>query len=38
MEEYALSEWEPVDEHYYEYDDEQEVDYAEGMFGEQYIG
>ena len=32
MEEYALSEWEPVDEQYYEYDDEQEVDFAEGVF------
>ena len=38
MEEYALSEWEPVDEQYYEYDDEQEVDFAEGVFGEEYIG
>ena len=37
MEEYVFSEWETVDEQYYEYDDEQEVDFAEGVFGEQYI-
>ena len=37
MEEYALSEWEPVDEQYYEYNHEQEVDFVEGVFGEQYI-
>ena len=37
MQEYALSEWEPVDEQYYKYDDKQEVDFAEGVFGEQSI-
>ena len=38
MEEYALSEWEPVDEQYYEYDEEPEIDFSEGVFGEQYVG
>ena len=32
-----MSEWEPADEQYYEYDDEQEVDFAEGIFGEQHL-
>ena len=34
MESYTLSEWEPIDE-YYECEDEEEVDFAEWVFGEQ---
>ena len=36
MENYTLSEWEPIDEHY-DYEDEEEVGFAEGVFGEQNI-
>ena len=33
LESYTLSEWEPIGE-YYEHEEEEEVDFAEGVYGE----